>query len=152
GHGYAAGPVAPGSIAAASTNGPGQSRGSQPSVDPSGYDQPSADHQDGGTHTSHRREFGVAGPGQPGQPAGARPAPGQPPGPRWYRQPRWLAALAAVILVAAGLGIWAVLSGSGSHAKGATTMPSMSAKPKTTTSALMNALILANKSGDATGK
>jgi len=57
-----------------------------------------------------------------------------------------------VILVAAGLGTWAGLSGSSSHAKRATTMPSMSAKPKPTTSALMNALILANKSADATGK
>ncbi len=56
-----------------------------------------------------------------------------------------------MILVAAGLGTWAGLSGSGSHAKGAT-MPSMSAKPKPTTSVLMNALILANHSADATGK
>ena len=32
------------------------------------------------------------------------------------------------------------------------TMPSTSAKPKPATSALMNALILANRSGDATGK
>jgi hypothetical protein len=61
--------------------------------------------------------------------------------------------LAAVVLVVAGLGTWAGLSGSGSHAKGAT-MPSMSAKAKQTpaTSALMTALVLANKSGDATGK
>jgi hypothetical protein len=56
-----------------------------------------------------------------------------------------------VILVAAGLGTWVGLNGSGSHAKGVT-MPSMSAKPKPTTSALMNALILANHSADATGK
>src|SRR6266487_4456174 len=93
------------------------------------------------------------GAGEPGQPAGA-PPPGRPRGPRWYRQPRWLAALAAVVLVAAGLGTWAGLGGSGSHAKGATTMPSMSAKAKQkpATSALMNALALANRSGDATGK
>ena len=52
------------------------------------------------------------------------------------------------------MGTWAGLSGSGSHSKGTTTMPSMSAKPahKLTASALMNALVLANKSGDATGK
>jgi hypothetical protein len=107
----------------------------------------------GGTFTSHRREYGPAGPGEPGQPAGA-PPPGQPPGPRWYRQPRWIAVLAALVLVVAGLGTWAGLSGSGSHAKGATTMPSMSAKAKQkpATSALMNALVLADKSGDATGK
>jgi hypothetical protein len=62
--------------------------------------------------------------------------------------------LAALALVVAGVGIWAGLSGSGSHAKGATTMPSMSTKPthKPTPSVLMNALVLANKSGDATGK
>ena len=62
--------------------------------------------------------------------------------------------LAALVLVVAGLGTWAGLGGSGSHAKGATTMPSMSAKAKQkpATSALMNALVLANKSGDATGK
>jgi len=62
--------------------------------------------------------------------------------------------LAALALVVAGLGTWASLSGSGSHGKGATTMPSMSAKAKQkpATSALMNALVLANKSGDATGK
>jgi hypothetical protein len=59
--------------------------------------------------------------------------------------------LAAAILVAAGLGTWAALSGSGSHAKAAITMPSTSATPKPATSALMNALILANKSADATG-
>ena len=100
-----------------------------------------------------RREYGPAGPGEPGQPAGA-PPPGQPRGPRWYRQPRWIAVLAALVLVVAGLGTWAGLGGSGSHAKGATTMPSMSAKAKQkpATSALMNALVLANKSGDATGK
>jgi serine/threonine-protein kinase len=87
----------------------------------------------------------------------ADPAPppvGQPQGPRWYRRPRWIAVLAAMALVLAGVGTWAGLSGSGSHAKGATTMPSMSAKAtqKPAASALMNALALADKSGDATGK
>jgi hypothetical protein len=118
-----------------------------------GHGQRGAGQPGGGTFTSHRREYGPAGPGEPGQPAGA-PPPGQPRGPRWYRQPRWIAVLAALVLVVAGLGTWAGLSGSGSHAKGATTMPSMSAKAKQkpATSALMNALVLANKSGDATGK
>ena len=62
--------------------------------------------------------------------------------------------LAALALVLAGVGTWAGLSGFGSHAKGATTMPSMSAKAtqKPAASALMNALALADKSGDATGK
>ena len=62
--------------------------------------------------------------------------------------------LAALALVVAGLGTRAGLSGPGSHAKGATTMPPMSAKAKQkpAASALMNALVLANKSGDATGK
>jgi hypothetical protein len=128
-------PVAPGSVAAAP---------------PSGYSQAGAG-QHGGTRTSHRRELGLAGPGEPGQPAGAQPPPGRPEGPHWYRRPRWLAVLAAVVLVAAGLGTWAGLNASGSHAKGAMTMPSMSAKPKPATSALMNALILANKSADAKG-
>ncbi|MGH3420609.1 MAG: serine/threonine-protein kinase, partial [Streptosporangiaceae bacterium] len=126
---------------------------SQPSVGYPGHGQPGAGQPGGGTFTSHRREYGPAGPAEPGQPTGA-PPPGQPRGPRWYRQPRWIAVLAALVLVVAGLGTWAGLSGSGSHAKGATTMPSMSAKAKQkpATSALMNALVLANKSGDATGK
>ena len=155
GHAHAAGPVTPGSLAAASSSGPGQSWSSQPSAGPPGYDQPpSAGQPGGGALTSHRREYGNAGPGEPRRPAGAPPPPGQPRGPHWYRQPRWIAVLAALALVVAGVGIWAGLSGSGSHAKGATTMPSMSAKPthKPTASALMNALVLANKSGDATGK
>jgi Protein kinase domain len=134
-------PVAPGIVAAAAPAGPQQPRSSQPG---SG--------QSGGTLTSRRRESGAAGPGEPGQPAGTPPPPGRPRDPRWYRRPRWLAALAAVVVVAAGLGTWAGLSSSGSHAKGGTTMPSMSAKPKPTTGALMNALILANNSADAKGQ
>ncbi len=125
-----AAPVAPGSAAAASPSGPGQP---------------------GGTLTSHRRELGVTGPGEPGQPAGAQPPPGPPRGPRWYRQPRWIAVLAAAVLVLAGLGTWAGLSGSGSHAKAATKMTAKP-KPKPTTGALMSALILANKSNDAKGQ
>ncbi len=126
---------------------------SPPSAGHPGHGQPGAGQPGAGTFTSHRREYGPAGPGEPGQPAGA-PPPGQPRGPRWYRQPRWIAVLAALVLVVAGLGTWAGLSKSGSHAKGPTTMPSMpaKAKQKPATSALMNALVLADKSGDATGK
>ena len=130
-HGYAADPGPPGGLAAASPSGPGQSWSSQPSVGHPGHGQPGAS-----------------------QPAAAPPPVGQPQGPRWYRRPRWIAVLAAMALVLAGVGTWAGLSGSGSHAKGATTMPSMSAKAtqKPAASALMNALALADKSGDATGK
>jgi serine/threonine protein kinase len=152
--GYAAGPGAPGGLPAASPSGPGQSWSNQPSAGHPGHGQPSAGQPGGGTLTSHRRDYGPVGSGEPGQPAAAPPPPGQPRGPRWYRRPRWVAALAALALVVAGVGTWAGLSGSGSHAKGATTMPSMSAKAKQkpAASALMNALALANKSGDATGK
>jgi serine/threonine-protein kinase len=153
-HGYAADPGAPGGLAAASPSGPGQSWSGQADARRSGYDQPNAGQPGGGTLTSHRREYDAANPGEPGQPAGAPPSQGRPRGPRWYRQPRWIAVLAALVLVLAGLGAWVGLGGSGSHAKGPTTMPSMSAKAKQkpATSALMNALVLANKSGDASGK
>jgi serine/threonine-protein kinase len=138
-HPRGGGPAAPVDPAAA---------GSVPASSPSGPGQP------GGTLASHRRGRGVAGPGEPGQPAGAQPPPGQPRGPRWYRRPRWLAVLAALVLVAAGLGTWAGLSGSGSHPGHPMTMQSMSAKAKThpTTSALMNAIMLANNSADAKGQ
>jgi len=72
-HGYAARPGAPGGLAAASPSGPGQSRSSQPSVGHPGHGQPGAGQPGGGTFTSHRREYGPAGPGEPGQPAGAAP-------------------------------------------------------------------------------
>jgi serine/threonine protein kinase len=104
GHADAAGPVAPGSLAAASPSGPGQSWSGQPSAGPPGYDQPSAGQHGGGILTSHRREYGAAGPGEPGQPAGAPPSQGGPPGQHWYRQPRWIAVLAALVLVVAGVG------------------------------------------------
>src|SRR5436190_6105930 len=118
GHAHAADPVTPGSLAAASPSGPGQPWSGQPSAGPPGYDRPpSAGQPGGGTLTSHRREYGAAGPGQPGQPAGAPPPPGQPRGPHWYRRPRWIAVLAALVLVLAGVGTWAGLSGSGSHAE-----------------------------------
>ena len=55
-------------------------------------------------------------PVEPGQPAGAPPSPRGPRGPQWYRQPRWIAVLAAVVLVVAGVGTWIGLSGgSGAH-------------------------------------
>jgi serine/threonine protein kinase/N-acetylneuraminic acid mutarotase len=139
-------PVAP-AAAASGPSGPGQSWSSQPSVDQASYGQPAAGRagagQSGGTLASHRREYGVAGPGEPGQPAGAPPSPRGPRGPRWYRQPRWIAVLAAAVLVVAGLGTWIGLSsGSGAHA---------GASGKPVPSALMKALILANKSSEATG-
>ena len=128
----------------------------QPGYGPPGYGPPSAADrsgpgQSGGTIASHRREYGVAGPGEPGQPAGAPPSPGGPREPRWYRRPRWIAVLAAVVLLLAGVGTWVGLSGSGSPPKAAAKMSS-TPKPKPTTSALMTALVLANKSGEATGK
>src|SRR6266566_1184765 len=59
-------PVAPGRVGAGSPALAGQPWGAQP-----GASEP------GGTLTSHRREFGIAGPGEPGQPAGAPPSPGR---------------------------------------------------------------------------
>jgi serine/threonine-protein kinase len=129
---------------------------------PAAYDQPnygatpaagrSGPSHSGGTIASHRREYGIAGPGEPGPPVAAPPpSSGGPREPQWYRRPRWIAALAAVVLVLAGVGTWVGLSGSGSHAKAAMKM-SQTPKPKPTPSPLMAALILANKSGDAVGK
>ena len=126
--------------AAAASGAVGQSWSSQPSAG-----------QSGGTLTSHRREYGAAGPGEPGQPAGAPPAQGGSRGPRWYRQPRWIAALAAVVVLLAGLGTWAGLSGgSHGHAQAATTT-SHTPKPTPVTGALMNAVMLANTSLHAKG-
>jgi serine/threonine protein kinase len=148
-------PVAPGSAPPASSYG-ASPYGAQP---PGGYhelptgDSPSAPRPHG-TLASHRREYSPPGPGGPGQPAGpalpsAGPSAAGPREPRWYRQPRWIAVLAAVGLILVGLSTWAGLRGSGSHHSAAP--PSVSAKPKPTTSALMAALTLANKSADATG-
>jgi len=164
-------PVVPGGAAPAAASGPGQSWGSQPGAGQAAYGQPgygqpgygqpgypppgagqSGAGQVGGTLTSHRREYGIAGPGEPGQPAGAPPSPGEPRGPQWYRRPRWIAALAAVVVLLAGLGTWAALSGSGSHPPKAAMKMSTSPRPKPTPPALMTALLLANRSGDATGK
>ena len=93
--------------------GPNQPGPGQPGYGPPGPSGPPRGGKSGGTLTSHRREYGVTGPGEPAQPTGAQPPPGRPRGPRWYRQPRWIAVLAALLLVAAGLGTWAGLSGSG---------------------------------------
>ena len=111
----------------------GQPGYGQPGYGQPGYGQPGSgrggSQQPGGTLTSHRREYGISGHGEPGQPAGAQPPPDRPRGPRWYRQPRWLAPLAVLILAVAGLGIWAGLGGSSSH-QGNAAMSSMSAKSK----------------------
>jgi hypothetical protein len=56
-----------------------------------------------------------------------------------------------VVLVLAGVSTWVGLSGSSPHAKASMKM-SPTPKPKPKTSALMTALALTNKSGDATGK
>jgi hypothetical protein len=118
---------------------------------PSDPGRPGPSHS-GGTIASHRREYGIAGPGEPGPPAAAPPpSPGGPREPQWYRRPRWIAVLAAVVLVLAGVGTWVGLSGSGSHAKAAMKM-SQTPKPKPTPNPLMSAIVLANKSGDAIGK
>ncbi len=79
------------------------------------------------------------------------PPPAGPREPRWYRRPRWLAALAAVVVLLAGLGTWAGLSGFGSrHQAALAATPPKPKKPKTST--LMAALTLANESAEATGK
>jgi len=134
----------------------GYSQPGQPGYGPPSYGPPSGagrsgPGQSGGTIASHRREYGIAGPGEPGHSAGAPPSAGGPREPKWYRRPRWIAALAAVVVLLAGVGTWVGLSGSGPHAK-ATVKMSSTPKPKPKTSALMTALALTNKSGDATGK
>jgi serine/threonine-protein kinase len=117
--------------------------------------QPSGSRHSSGTLASHRRQYAgpdQGGPGQqpgPGLPAAGPPAGPPPREPRWYRQPRWIAVLAAVGLLLVGLGTWAGLKGGGSHHNAA---PAVSHKPKPTTSALMAALILADKSADAAGE
>ena len=111
----------------------------------------------GDTIVSHRRAAseppppGPQGPpGPPAAPDGRRPAPGAPR--RWFARPRWIAALTALVLIAAGAGTWALVGrGPGTQARN-TAMSSMPATPKPKPpSALMSALILANKSGGAKG-
>jgi Protein kinase domain len=106
----------------------------------------------GGSMASGRRQAGAARPHHTGEPDGHQPPPGRP-GPRrsGFLRPRWLAVLAAVILLAAGAGTWALVrGGSASHAAGAGAS-SRSAGPKASARALMNALILANQSAEAKG-
>ncbi len=133
--------------------GSGQPGSGQPGSGQPGYDQPGPGRGgpgSGNTLTSHRREFGVAGPGQPAQPGGGQPPSGRPRGPSWYRKPRWLALAAVLVLLAAGLGIWAGLNGSGSHPRA---IPTMTPKPKPPApSALMSALAVTNQSSDAAGR
>ncbi|MGO9784564.1 MAG: serine/threonine protein kinase [Streptosporangiaceae bacterium] len=106
---------------------------------------------EGDTMAPHRRHSAGAPPAETGDPGGHHPSPGQHRPQRWFLRPGWIAAFTALILIAAGAGTWALVSGgSASHAR-TTTMPSKSAKPKAPTSALMNALILANQSGEAKG-
>ena len=106
---------------------------------------------EGDTVTSHRGQAAGAPPGETGDPFGHHPSAGQHRPRRWFLRPGWIVVLTALILIAAGTGTWALVSGgSASHAR-STAVPSMSAKPKAPTSALMNALILANQSGDAKG-
>jgi len=114
------------------------------------------DRQD--TLASHRRQDYAGPPASPppAGPAGTPPPAAGPPRGRSRRKlVPWLAALAAVILIGAGLGTWALVSGgSGSHATGMGAMASMSAKAKAKPkpSALMSALATTNKSADAAGK
>src|SRR5262245_12361163 len=150
GRGYAAAPVGPGSVAAASPSGsssPGQSWSGPPGADHPGHGQPGTGQPGGGTLTSHRREYGPPGLGQPM----GTPPPGPPRGARWYRQPRWIAALAAVVVLLAGVGIWAGMSGGSNGHPNASATTSHKPKPKPTTGALMNAVILTNRSGNAKG-
>jgi serine/threonine-protein kinase len=105
----------------------------------------------GDTAVTHRRPPGEAPPGRAGG-AGGRPPRAGRTGPRrrWYARPGWIAALAALVLLAAGAGTWALVSGrSGSspHNHAASSAPATPKPP----SALMAALTLANQSGGAKG-
>ena len=108
----------------------------------------------GDTIVSHRRPAEPSGAGG-APPGGHEPGPGRAGPPRrWFRQPRWIAALTALILVAAGAGIWAGLGGGHGGRATAMTMPSMTAKAKAKPappSALMAAIMLADQSGGAKG-
>ncbi|MFY9932571.1 MAG: serine/threonine-protein kinase [Streptosporangiaceae bacterium] len=108
-----------------------------------------------GTLASHRRQepAGLPSGPPPGPHAGSPPPPAGPPASRSRRKLiPWIAALAALVLIGAGVGTWAALSnGSGSHAAAMASM-SAKAKAKPKTSALMNALMTTNKSADAAGK
>lgn len=106
---------------------------------------------EGGTVASHRRQASAAPPGGTGQPDGHQPPAGPPRPRRGFLRPRWIAALTALILIAAGAGTWALVrGGSGPHAR-STGTSSTPAKPMPP-SALMSALMLANQTADAKGE
>ena len=109
----------------------------------------------GDTVVSHRRPPGETPPGLTGASDGRPPAGGHSRSRRrWFTRPGWIAALTALVLVAAGLGTWALVSGGSKAHSGSMAMSSMSAsaKPKAhPPSALMSALTLANQSGGAKG-
>src|SRR5262249_35589527 len=125
------------------------SRAKEPAGSLAAGSQAGQAHQGNGL-ASPQREADSAGPDGPDDhcPPAARP------GPRWGRflRPRWIAALAAVVLTAAGAATWALVSSgpeSDAHGVG---MSSMSAKPEPKPpGALMSALMLANQSGEAKG-
>jgi serine/threonine protein kinase len=106
---------------------------------------------EGDTMTSDRRQAAGAPPGDDGHPGGHHSSPAQHRPRRWFLRPGWIAALTALILIAAGAGTWALVSGGSASPARSTAAPSRSAKPKAPTSALMNALIVANQSGQAKG-
>jgi len=107
-----------------------------------------------GDTTSHRPQAGRARQAGTGRAGGSRPPSGRP-GPRQGRSPRsrWLAALTALILVAAGTVAWGLVrGGSGSRPGRGMAMPSSSVSPKAPPSALMTALQQLNNYADAAGK
>jgi hypothetical protein len=99
--------------------------------------------------TSHRGQASGVRPGESGEPDGYQGPRARPWPQNRFLGPRWLAALAVLILVAVGAGTWALLSGSGSHKT--TVTPPTSVSPTQQVNALVNALILANESGAAKG-
>ena len=113
---------------------------------------PQAPAEQNHTRTYHRSRPAAAPPGGTGRSGGRRAAAGRSRRRRRRRfaRPGWIAALTALVLVAAGAGTWALVSGgSGTHAPGMA-MASASAQPKAP-SALMSAIVLADGSGGAKG-
>jgi hypothetical protein len=108
----------------------------------------------GDTVTSHGRQAGSVRSGEPGKARGSQPPPVRPgPRRRRFSPSCWLAALAALILVAVGAGTWGLLSdGPGSHAGRSMATPRSSASPRAPASALMTALKQMNQYADAAGK
>jgi hypothetical protein len=105
----------------------------------------------GDTVVSHRRPPGETPPGWSGRSDGRPPGRGRTgPRRRWFARPGWIAALTALVLLAAGAGIWALVSGRSGSNPHNHAASSASAKPKPP-SALMAAIILANQSGGAKG-